>query len=391
MSKTQTYSTDPLGYYKILKSLEDADERALKINYREQAKEWHPDHNSSPQAMENFQKISVAYDILSDEKKRLIYDLAARSHSIENFPDIFSLKILTDMSGKNEANVRCFKIGQVRGRGWGYKYNQEVYICNNEEAKKIIFKNSLLNNLLGWLSIKGFKKNLEVIKQNYQETRPNSYENLRLLIHNSLAYAQEHLYAEAYLSAVQAREYADGKTKELLERFIRELPEVKVNLLQAWNYDELRHIQLYVPLSLGGIILLSLLWFGANKLNLLPQPQADKIEYYQEVRHWRGNKGVDDVVVAKIIDIRSDSNSMNMLYHVKSGYSVKVMYGPSDDFDILTILKNEATVRVTGVSPDKEWYRITLDNGDMGFVHSKDLSEGIGAPVPQNSQVYTGK
>ena len=147
MSKTQTYSTDPLGYYKILKSSEDADERALKINYREQAKEWHPDHNSSPQAMENFQKISVAYDILSDEKKRLIYDLAARSHSIENFPDIFSLKILTDMSGKNEANVRCFKIGQVRGRGWGYKYNQEVYICNNEEAKKIIFKNSLLNNL----------------------------------------------------------------------------------------------------------------------------------------------------------------------------------------------------------------------------------------------------
>ena len=66
------------------------------------------------------------------------------------------------------------------------------------------------------------------------------------------------------------------------------------------------------------------------------------------------------------------------------------MYGPSDKFDVLTTLSQGHTVRVTGISPDKVWMRIMLDNGDMGFVHSADLVEGIGSPIPVNSQIYTG-
>lgn len=66
MNAQKTYSSDPLGYYAVLNLSPSADDKEIKLSYREQAKKWHPDHNSAPNAMEVFQKISVAYDVLSD-------------------------------------------------------------------------------------------------------------------------------------------------------------------------------------------------------------------------------------------------------------------------------------------------------------------------------------
>lgn len=76
MSKTEnrTFSFDPLGYYAILGVAYDASETEIKQNYRERAKLLHPDRNPGENALENFQKLSVAYDVLKDETSRLIYD-----------------------------------------------------------------------------------------------------------------------------------------------------------------------------------------------------------------------------------------------------------------------------------------------------------------------------
>ena len=74
---------DPLGYYEILAVNFDAEEKQIKQNYRDLAKKWHPDHNTDPEALDIFQKISVAYDILSDPDKRLVYDLLARNEFLE--------------------------------------------------------------------------------------------------------------------------------------------------------------------------------------------------------------------------------------------------------------------------------------------------------------------
>lgn len=38
------------------------------------AKKYHPDRNKDPNANEIFNKISSAYDILSDENKKKLYD-----------------------------------------------------------------------------------------------------------------------------------------------------------------------------------------------------------------------------------------------------------------------------------------------------------------------------
>ena len=79
---------DPLGYYQILDLTPAASEAEIKANYRERAKLWHPDHNTSEEATDKFQHLSVAYDVLKDEKSRLIYDLLSQAYVSKNFPDM---------------------------------------------------------------------------------------------------------------------------------------------------------------------------------------------------------------------------------------------------------------------------------------------------------------
>jgi len=46
----------------------------LNLLIRKKALKWHPDKNKSPEASKKFKKINKAYEILSDPKKRQLYD-----------------------------------------------------------------------------------------------------------------------------------------------------------------------------------------------------------------------------------------------------------------------------------------------------------------------------
>ena len=54
-----------------------SDPDVLKKAYRKLASRWHPDKNPNEkeEATKKFQEISEAYDVLTDEKKRQIYDM----------------------------------------------------------------------------------------------------------------------------------------------------------------------------------------------------------------------------------------------------------------------------------------------------------------------------
>lgn len=61
-------------YYEVLGVGKNASDDELKIAYRTLAKKFHPDVNRDKTAEERFKEINEAYQVLSDSKKRQIYD-----------------------------------------------------------------------------------------------------------------------------------------------------------------------------------------------------------------------------------------------------------------------------------------------------------------------------
>lgn len=61
-------------FYEILRVGKNASEAEIKRAYRKLALEWHPDRNKDPKANEKFKEINKAYEVLSDSKKKQVYD-----------------------------------------------------------------------------------------------------------------------------------------------------------------------------------------------------------------------------------------------------------------------------------------------------------------------------
>ena len=85
-----------LDYYEILEISRNADSAEIKKAYRKLALQFHPDRNQGDkEAEEKFKAINEAYQILSDEQKRSVYDRYGKEgldrQGFSNFSDMGDL------------------------------------------------------------------------------------------------------------------------------------------------------------------------------------------------------------------------------------------------------------------------------------------------------------
>jgi molecular chaperone DnaJ len=62
------------NYYEILQIQKNTSQAEIKNQYRRLAKKWHPDREKSPDAERRMMQINIAYEVLSNPKRRKMYE-----------------------------------------------------------------------------------------------------------------------------------------------------------------------------------------------------------------------------------------------------------------------------------------------------------------------------
>ena len=131
-------------YYELLEISKEADKSTIKKAYRKMAMKYHPDKNpDDKQAEDMFKEINEAYQVLSDEQKRSIYDRYGREgleghgggsrggSGFGGFEDLSS--IFEDMFGGG------FGGGSSQRQQKSYNYNLDTQININLEFNEAVF------------------------------------------------------------------------------------------------------------------------------------------------------------------------------------------------------------------------------------------------------------
>ena len=123
-------------YYDILGVNKDADKKQIKKAYRKLALKYHPDKNPSKDAEEKFKEISEAYAVLSDDKKRQMYDQYGHAGIDQQYSseDIFRNADFGDIFGGmggfqdifNQFFGGGFSRGRRQRRGADLRYDTEI-------------------------------------------------------------------------------------------------------------------------------------------------------------------------------------------------------------------------------------------------------------------------
>ena len=134
-----------LSYYEILEIDQNADSTVIKKAYRRLAKEHHPDKNQGdPEAERKFKFINEAYQVLSDEKQRSVYDRygkealqggGGRSSGMGGFEDLGS--IFEEMFGGFGGSSRRSKKDMDKypldmNVDMSISFNEAVFGCEKE-------------------------------------------------------------------------------------------------------------------------------------------------------------------------------------------------------------------------------------------------------------------
>ncbi|XP_078157883.1 molecular chaperone Hsp40/DnaJ family protein isoform X2 [Carex rostrata] len=138
-------------YYSTLGVPRSASVKEIKAAYRKLARQYHPDVNKEPGATEKFKEISTAYEVLSDDKQRALYDQygeagvksavggGAGAYTATNPFDLFETFFGASMggfSGMDQGSFRTRRRAAMRGEDIRYdvmlKFSESIFGAEKE-------------------------------------------------------------------------------------------------------------------------------------------------------------------------------------------------------------------------------------------------------------------
>lgn len=370
---------DVLGYYQILEVSSSASDEEIKNSYHIKAKQWHPDSNPAPEAADVFRKLSEAHTILSDKKARQQYDILSLCCTADNYPQTSDLVVVKD--GAEDVDLRAFNQKVVQANFVNYKKQDISKVVNYADALKLNYHNSMINWCLGWWHYKTFLNVIPNAINNFlHPIMPK--ESCRVLLSNMLAHERAGNFDKAAQCGLTACDYLSSDDQKVVKDYIADFSSSPIRP-HPWNVQKLRLMQMIAPAVV--IVVLVIILFGGSLHKIFNFSSSQEINYYQNVNMGSRGSLTDDMVVGKVINIPVDKTDVSKLYHFKK--AAKIMYGPSDKFDVLKTAEADMTVRLTGITPDNVWARVMIDNGEMGFVRLEVIEKGRGAEIPFGSAI----
>ena len=128
-------------YYEVLGIDKKADDKAIKRAYRKLAKKYHPDMNpGDKQAEQKFKEVTEAYNVLSDQEKKKLYD----QYGFAAFEEGFGQGGFDQGGFKQGGAGSGFGSGGFRSSGFGNGGYQEYHFEDGDDMGDIfgdMFKN----------------------------------------------------------------------------------------------------------------------------------------------------------------------------------------------------------------------------------------------------------
>lgn len=203
---------DPKGYYALLGVTQTASIADIKTVFRQRAMELHPDRNQSPCAIQHFQELNTAFEVLSNPDTRAQYDISGIGVS-SNEPispqDVVLEPISCSCCGKVTAQPRYLIFYEVKSFIFvTIRSPIQGIFCHNCAEKKLL-RSTVITWLLGWWGFPwGLIYSPIVIFHNLFGGSKPSEVNARLLIYQAWVFATQNKLDLARSIAVDANSFS---------------------------------------------------------------------------------------------------------------------------------------------------------------------------------------
>lgn len=120
-----------MDYWKVLNLNKGASLENIKKAYRELAKKYHPDHNSSPQAADRFREIQTAYEYLEDHPY---------AETSDSFSDSYSKSYSSAKNNTSDGNSSSYR------RNYHERYRRNAYSGTSYTQRSASYSSSASGN-----------------------------------------------------------------------------------------------------------------------------------------------------------------------------------------------------------------------------------------------------